>query len=86
MMRLRTEGLSWQRIDDHVVVLDLEGSSYLRLNATGAVLWEALAAGTERDALVRLLTERHDVDAGTAARDVDTFLADVRAAGLLAEA
>ena len=35
-LRLREDGLNWREIDGEVVVLDLERSHYLNLNATGA--------------------------------------------------
>lgn len=82
-VRLRAESLTWQRIDDDIVVLDLEGSSYLKLNASGAVLWEALAGGADHADLVRQLMERYDLGEEDAARDVDEFLADLDARGLL---
>ena len=39
MMQLRQAELTWQVIGDEVVILDLEGSVYLKLNGTGRVLW-----------------------------------------------
>ena len=43
MMQLRQDGLTWHVAGDDVVVLDLEGSVYLKLNGSGRVLWERLA-------------------------------------------
>ncbi len=51
-LRLREQGLNWREIDGEVVVLDVERSHYLNLNATGAVLWLMLAAGTTEPQLV----------------------------------
>jgi hypothetical protein len=51
-MRLRRDGLTWQAIGDDIVVLDLQGSVYLRLNGTGRVLWEALAGGASVDEMI----------------------------------
>ena len=42
MMQLRQENLTWQVAGDDVVVLDLKGSVYLKLNGSGKVLWETL--------------------------------------------
>ena len=83
-MRLRVEGLTWQRIDDDIVVLDLDGSSYLKLNASGAALWEALADGCDHDGLVSLLVERYEIASADADRDVRAFIANLEAADLLA--
>src|SRR4051794_10309625 len=46
MMQLRQGDLTWQIAGDDVVVLDLAGSVYLKLNGTGRVLWEHLAGPT----------------------------------------
>lgn len=82
-MRLRANDLTWQRIDDEIIVLDLRGSSYLKLNGSGALLWEALAEGTGPPELVGVLVERYDLEERDAARDVEAFLADLQAEGLL---
>ena len=42
MMQLRQAGLTWHVAGDDVVVLDLEGSVYLKLNGSGRILWEAV--------------------------------------------
>ena len=82
-LRLRTDDISWQEVDDAIVVLDLSGSQYFRLNGTGAFLWTALAEGRERDQLVTELTAEYSVSATQADTDVASFLAQLEAANLL---
>ncbi|MDT0167388.1 PqqD family protein [Actinotalea sp. AC32] len=82
-LRLREGAVSWREIDDEVVVLDLGHSEYLSVNASGAVLWSLLAAGTTRDALVDALVDRFDLDRGRGEADVDAFLASARERDLL---
>jgi hypothetical protein len=84
-LRLREEGLNWREIDGEVVVLDVERSHYLNLNATGCVLWLLLAEGTTERQLVDKLIEEFDVDEPTAREDVQTFLTSCRDNGLLAD-
>lgn len=84
-LRLRTDGISWQEVDDSVVVLDLTGSLYFRLNGTGAFLWSELAEGRERGQLVEALTSEYDVADERASDDVDTFLGKLESANLLAQ-
>ena len=74
-MRLRAEALEWREVEGEVVALDVRSSQYLAINRTGAVLWPLLAAGTDRDALVGAVVREFDVDAETAGRDVDAFVA-----------
>jgi hypothetical protein len=84
-LRLREEGLNWREIDGEVVVLDVEHSHYLNLNATGCVLWLLLAEGATNRQLVDKLIEEFDVDEPTARHDVETFLTSCRENGRLAE-
>ena len=84
-LRLRDEGLNWREIDGEVVVLDVERSHYLNLNATGCVLWLMLADGATERQLADKLMEEFDVAEPTARADVGAFLTGCRENGLLAE-
>ena len=84
-MQLRQEDLTWQIAGDDVVVLDLEGSVYLKLNGSGRVLWEALAEPRTEAELAAELVSRYGIDEGRAAADVATFVGDLRARRLLDE-
>jgi hypothetical protein len=53
------------------------------LNGTGALLWSALAEGTDDAQLIELLTERYGIDEATATRDVDAFLDRCATLGLV---
>ena len=53
------------------------------LNETGALLWEALAKGGDREALADALTAEYVVDRATALSDVDEFLAKLAKTGCL---
>ncbi len=77
-MRLRQDNLTWHVAGDDVVVLDLEGSVYLKVNGTGRVLWEALQEPSNEEDLQSALIERYDIDAQRAAEDVAGFLAELR--------
>jgi hypothetical protein len=74
VLRLRTGEVTWQPLDGDVVVLDLRTSRYLRLNDTAALLWHRLEDGARREDLVEALLGAYDVDAATAAADVDRVL------------
>lgn len=82
-MKLRDADLSWQDLDEEIVVLDLGGSTYLRLNGTGATLWRRLSEGAERDDLVATLTSEYEVEASRAEQDVNAFLAQLEDKRLL---
>jgi len=82
-LRLCDGGVEWKMLDGETVVLDLQGSRYFSINATGTLLWPLLADGATRAQLVEAVTGRWDVSAADAARDVDGFCAELEAAGLL---
>jgi hypothetical protein len=82
-LKLRPEAIEWREVEGEVLVLDIDASEYLSVNPTGARVWEALAAGTTRAALVRMLVEAFRVDDATAEADLDAFLAGLRERGLL---
>jgi hypothetical protein len=83
MIQLRQTGLTWNVIGDEVVVLDLEGSVYLKLNGSGRALWEHLVEPRSEDELVALLVEQFEITAARATADVEAFVADLRARHLL---
>jgi hypothetical protein len=82
-MQLRQAGLTWHVTGDEVVILDLEGSVYLKLNGSGRVLWERLAATCDEPDLTAALLEEYDVSEAQAADDVAAFLTELRRRDLL---
>lgn len=73
----------------HVVVpvgqASVERHCMVRLNGTGAFLWNQLAAETTEEALVQALLAEYAVDEGTARADVAASLGKLRDADLLDE-
>lgn len=82
-LQIRRDGLSWREIEGEVVVLDLQSSNYLSLNATGSVLWQMLEGGATTEQLATALAEEFAIDRATAAADVEGFVATCREQGLL---
>jgi len=83
-LRLNSEAVSWREVDGEVIALDHESSSYVATNATGALLWKSLVAGTSREALVALLVADYEVEEKHARADVEAFLESLAEQGLLA--
>jgi hypothetical protein len=77
-LQLNAERLRWTAVDDEVVIVDTQSSVYLAANASGAVLWERLTAGTTREDLVAALVDAFGLDRDRAETDVDVFLAALR--------
>lgn len=82
-VRLRADRLQWLEADGDVVALDEQSLLYLSTNASGALLWQALARGTTREELVGLLADAYGLERERAAGDVERFLADLEARELL---
>jgi hypothetical protein len=75
-----------ETVAGETVLLDPVGDRYLRLNASGAALWELLAEPRSPGELAAALAERHALDTATAERDAGAFLDALRARELLREA
>jgi hypothetical protein len=81
-LRLRRDAI-WRDADGEVLALDGELRSYFSTNATGSLLWKALADGASREELVELLMTRFGLEADHAERDVDAFVGELAANGFL---
>lgn len=79
------EGVSWRRVGDDIVVLNLETSRYLSLNGSAGLLWEALdkEAKTVEELVELLVAEFQDVERSRAKADVESFLHSCESHGLL---
>lgn len=84
-MELRNTDLTWHVAGDEVVVLDLEGSVYLKLNGSGRLLWERLNEPCDVSDLIEALVAEYGIEEDRARIDVESFLADLRERGLLVE-
>ncbi|MGH2870781.1 MAG: PqqD family protein [Solirubrobacteraceae bacterium] len=80
---LRPEGLTWREIDGEVVVLDLDESNYLGLNATGSALWRLLQGGATEEELVAGLLQEFEASNDNARADVRSFLDTCLEQGLI---
>ncbi|MEE1198957.1 MAG: PqqD family protein [Acutalibacteraceae bacterium] len=58
-------------------------NSAMTLNETGAFLWQLLTADTTRDALIAAMTKEYDIDAETAAKDIDIFITSLKEHSIL---
>jgi hypothetical protein len=82
-LRLQSSRVDWREVDGELIALARAESVYLAGNASAAVLWRALAAGTTDADLEALLVSTYGISAEAARADVAAFLADLGARGLL---
>jgi len=70
-------------IDDEVVVMSLASGDFFSLTGSARAIWLALDAQPDRAGLIAALAAQFDADPAEIAGDVDAFLAQLNAAGLL---
>ncbi len=73
-------------IQNLVVAVDERAEEFngmVRLNPTGAFLWEFLVKGAEKEELVAALLSEYEIDKETAETDVDRFLSILTDNGIL---
>ena len=79
---LRQVGGTYVVVAVGLQTLDFKGM--IRLNETGAFLWEQLSkTDCSKEQLVDCMTAEYDVDGQTAAADVDVFVQSLKDADLL---
>jgi hypothetical protein len=82
-LRLREADLHWREIDGEIIALEARDSTYVATNPAGALLWRALSAGTTREGLTDVLVREFGIPRAQGATDIDRFLAELDAEGLL---
>ena len=55
----------------------------IKLNESARFIWDKLAEGADRDAIVSALLEEYEIDEQTAGRDVDNFIEQLKGANIL---
>jgi len=78
-----TSNIAWRRVDDEIVILELESSVYYSLNPVAARIWELLAEKNDVEQIVKKIAEEWNVEDNTVRRDLSAFLKSVRIAKLV---
>ena len=52
---------------------------------TGAVIWQELEKGCDRETIIQTLLDRFEIDRETVVKDTDAFLEQLEKAGLIQE-
>jgi hypothetical protein len=67
--------VSWRRVDDEVVILNLTTSAYFSLNESGALIWEKLGEGLPLDEVHDAICRKFTVAAPQARQDLEDLAA-----------
>jgi len=73
-VHVREKELAVADVDGRTVVLSLAAGSYFDFNRVATEIWDMLAEPCRVGEIFRHLSDQHDVDAATVARDVTPFL------------
>jgi hypothetical protein len=76
-------GVSWRRVGDEGVLLDLQTSDYFSLNDVGVFIWEKLGLGASVQETEKALCNEYDVAPAEARRNVEAFIGRLRSQKLL---
>jgi hypothetical protein len=70
-------------IDNDIVIIHLENGNYYNLSDSGAVIWKQITKNISRDHLLAILHARYHVDKAVLEKDLNTFLQQLEAEGLV---
>jgi hypothetical protein len=73
----------YQKIQEEVVILNMENQHYYGLDDVGASMWQALLQHGSVEAAAASMEEYYHVDPSVLRRDLDTLVRALVAAGLL---
>ena len=73
-----------ETIDGETIVIDLSSGTYYSLRGSGSAIWNAIASGASREAVVDHLDSMYETAPGEAADATDAFLAELEGEQLVA--
>ena len=72
-----------QVLDDESVLLDLASENYLGLDEVGTRIWQLIDDGETMRSVVATMLDEYDTNEDTLVGDLDKFLNDLQAQGLI---
>ena len=79
----RADRFTETAIDDEIVIMRLDNGEFSALSQTAAAIWRLIDGTRNRESLLTALDENFDAGERNMSADVDEFLTQMRAAGLL---
>ena len=76
-------GVMHERLDDEVIVIDLEHGMYYALVGTAADIWTSFTLGATVDAVAATLARGYGASLDEVRADISSFTSQLEAAGLL---
>lgn len=79
------EDVPFSRIQDEIILMDVQGGEYINLDAIGSRIWDLLATTPELDELTRILLDEYQVEPEQCRAEIAEFLDDLLARGLICQ-
>lgn len=73
----------WQEMDEQILVLAPKQNTVHELNTTGSFLWKNINGELSISELTDLMVDEFDVEIETAQKDIQEFVTEMKAQGLL---
>jgi len=77
------EDVMISRVEDEIVLLNLESEQYFALDDIGARVWELLSEYGSTEIVIEQMTTEYDVDPDEFRADLSKLLSDLQEAGLV---
>jgi hypothetical protein len=81
----RSDTAMARRVDDEIVILDIESGQFFAINDVGAFIWDLLEAEVTIEELADAVAAEYGVDTETASGDVDELVKQLVDADLVTE-
>lgn len=72
-----SEDVHYVRMDDQIIVADMQSGHYLGLDGVGARIWDLIGEGNTRGRIVKRLSSEYEVSTDVVERDVARLLQDL---------
>lgn len=79
----RADRFSETTIDDEVVVMNLDSGDFFSLVDSARAIWELIDGKRDHATIISILSERFGTPADEIGGEVDRFIAELEAAGLV---
>lgn len=78
------ENLSTQKLDDKLIILDLDNGVFFEINESGYEIFKLIESNFAYDEIVNTFAKNNSLNGGTAKNEVDNFLIKLRKNSVIA--
>lgn len=75
--------VAWRKVDEEVVILDLDTSVYYSLNETASQIWELIGKGLSEDAIAEEIAETYGKNVKAIRKDVSGLIKKMKRENLI---